>query len=131
MEASRISRRALLMGVTAAGIAAARDDFAQTQPAQSADLLGGKIVFENEKARVIEHFARPRLGVRGAGMHTHPPHLTVFLTDAMLRAVRPGREPVIVEKKAGDVVWDPGGTHAVENIGSRDTEVYLVEPKGA
>ena len=70
---------------------------------------GGKVVFENEKLRVIEHAARPRLGVCGTGLHSHPPHLTVFLTDAKARVTLAGKDPFVAENKAGDVFWDPGG----------------------
>jgi len=40
-----------------------------------------------------------------------------------------GKEPFIAENKAGDLFWDPGGYHTVENLGSRDVKSYLVEPK--
>ena len=66
----------------------------------------------------------------GTGLHSHPPHLTIALTDAKARVTLPGKEPFIDERKAGDLFWDPGGPHVVENIGSRDTKVYLVEPIG-
>jgi len=124
------NRRDLLKLLAALGIAS-NSDLVRAQSATSPELNGGKIVFENDKVRVIEHFAKPRLGVCGTGLHSHPPHLTVMLTDAKARVTLPGKEPFIKEGKAGDVFWDPGGPHAVENIGSRDSKVYLVEIKAA
>ena len=91
---------------------------------------GGKVIFENEKMRVIEHAAKPRMGVCGTGYHTHPPHLTICLTDIKAKVTLQGKEPFIAENKAGDVFWDPGGYHTVENLGSRDIKSYLVELKG-
>ena len=92
---------------------------------------GGKIVLENAWVRVIEHAARPRMGVCGMGMHTHPPHLTVGLTDGRVKIIEPGKEPVIRETKAGDVFWDEGGPHAIQNLSSRSSRAFLIEFKRA
>lgn len=97
--------------------------------AQAPDNAGGKVVFENEKVRVISHLARPRSGVCGTGLHSHPPHLTVILSDVKAKVTLPGKDPFIDEQKAGAVFWDPGGPHVVENLGARDSKVYLVELK--
>jgi hypothetical protein len=128
---ANMNRRDLLKLLAALGTAATGADLAKAKSPATADLHGGKIVFENDKVRVIEHFAKPRLGVCGEGMHSHPPHLTVLLTANKARVTMSGKEPFIFEGKAGDVFWDPGGAHAVENIGSRDSKVYLIEIKDA
>ena len=99
--------------------------------ASSVDTIGGKVILENDKVRVIAHQARPRMGVCGTGLHSHPPHLTIVLTDTKAKVTLAGKEPFIVENKAGDVFWDPGGPHAVENLGSKESKVYLVEIKRA
>ncbi len=91
---------------------------------------GGKVILENEKVRVIEHLSKPRLGVCGVGLHSHPPHLTICLTDVRARITAPGKDPRIGENKAGDVFWDKGGSHVIENIGNRDSRLYLVETEG-
>jgi hypothetical protein len=93
----------------------------------SAPTAGGRIVLENEKVRVIEHLGRARLDVCGTGLHSHPPHLTVCLTDIRARVTEPGKEPRIAENKAGDVFWDKGGPHVIENIGDRDSRLLVVE----
>ena len=128
MEAKPLSRRELLGMLAAFGVStAALDAFAQG--GAPAPAPGGKIVFENDKVRVIEHVSKPRLGVCGTGFHTHPPHLTVCLTDVKAKVTLQGKEPFVAENKSGDVFWDPGGAHTVENLGGRDTKVYLVELK--
>jgi hypothetical protein len=38
------------------------------------DVLGRQGDLENEKVRVIAHQSRPRMGVCGTGLHSHPPH---------------------------------------------------------
>jgi len=93
--------------------------------------VGGKVLLDNAWVRVIEHVARPRMGVCGMGMHTHPPHLTIGITDGRVKIVEPGKEPAIREAKAGTVFWDEGGPHAIQNLSSRDTRAILIEFKGA
>jgi hypothetical protein len=123
-----VTRRDVLAMLAALGVAATESDLAFAEGA--ADAARGKVVFENEKVRVISHLSRPRAGVCGTGLHSHPPHLTVILTDVKAKVTLPGKEPFIDEQKAGAVFWDPGGPHVVENIGARDSKVYLVEIKG-
>ena len=125
------TRRDVLKMLAALGLAIGPPSITRAVAADSADTLGGKVILENEKVRVIAHHARPRMGVCGTGLHSHPPHLTVVLTDTRAKVTLSGKEPFIAENKAGDVFWDPGGPHAVENLGSRDSKVYLVEIKGA
>jgi hypothetical protein len=93
--------------------------------------VGGKIVLENDYVRVIEHASRPRMGVCGEGMHSHLDHLTIGLADGRIKITKPGKEPMIVEAKAGDVFWDPSGPHAILNVGSRNMRALLVEIKSA
>ncbi|MEO8674088.1 MAG: hypothetical protein ABI569_00815 [Casimicrobiaceae bacterium] len=127
MEAKTLSRRELLGILAALGASAsAADAFAQVG-AMTAN--GGKVIFENDKMRVIEHVGKTRLGVCGTGYHSHPPHLTIALTDIKAKVTLQGKEPFMAENKAGDLFWDPGGFHTVENVGSRDARSYLVELK--
>ena len=123
---TELTRREVLAMLAALGVTAAES---QRALAQAQDHAGGKVVFENEKVRVISHLARPRSGVCGTGLHSHPPHLTVILTDVKAKVTLPGKDPFIDEQKAGAVFWDPGGPHVVENLGSRESKVYLVELK--
>jgi hypothetical protein len=122
-----MTRRDVLAMLAALGVTANESQLVFAQGA--ADAAGGKVVFENEKVRVISHLSRPRAGVCGTGLHSHPPHLTVVLTDVKAKVTLPGKEPFIDEQKAGAVFWDPGGPHVVENLGMRDSKVYLVELK--
>jgi hypothetical protein len=130
MDKTSVSRRELIRMLAAMGLVGAGSSEALAQDKGSAAAAGGKIVFENDKVRVIEHFSRPRLGVCGASLHTHPAHLTICLTDVKAKVTLQGKDPFVAENKVGDTFWDPGGPHVVENVGSRDTKVYLVELKG-
>ena len=128
IDTANVSRRELLGVLAAMGLAGVSDPL-DAQPTAPADATSGKVVFENDKVRVFAHLSRPRMGVCGTGLHSHPPHLTIALTDVKARVTLPGKEPFVDEQKAGAVFWDPGGPHVVENVGSRDTKAYLVELK--
>jgi hypothetical protein len=130
MDSTKVNRREILALLAAMGVGATEAGFAVAQTAPPGDPAGGKVVFENDKVRVISHLGRPRMGVCGTGLHSHPPHLTIALTDVKAKVTLAGKEPFIAENKSGDAFWDPGGAHVVENLGSRDSKVYLVELKG-
>ena len=64
----------------------------------------------------------------GAGVHSHPPHVTVLLTPAKVRVVQNGRTAV-VDQKAGDAFYEPAVTHEVENVGHGDVRALIIELK--
>lgn len=134
MPRTTTTRRNALAWIAALGACATEVERALAQDAKAAagtaDESGGRVVFENDKVRVVSHHARARQGVCGTGLHSHPPHLTIALTDVRARVTLPGKPAFVDDQKAGHVFWDPGGPHVVENLGSRDTLAYLVELKG-
>jgi len=129
MEQTRISRRELIAMLAAMGLAGTDCGEALAQDKNAAAAAGGKIVFENDKVRVIEHYARSRLGVCGASLHTHPPHLTINLTGGRIKIMQPDKEPMIRNSEAGSVFWDDSGPHAIQNLGSRSHRALLIEIK--
>lgn len=88
-----------------------------------------KVVFENEKVRVIEYHTGGEKDICGFGMHTHPAHLYLMLTDARLRPVTPDGKEVFEKAKAGDVGWEPAEQHISENLTGTDAACYLIEIK--
>jgi hypothetical protein len=89
-----------------------------------------RVALENEKVRVLDFVARPGMGVCGEGMHSHPAHLTVVLSDWQGKAVTPDGKVVGRDKKAGDVFWSEAETHRVENTGKTASHVMIIELKG-
>lgn len=71
---SRIARLGTLLAVA---IVTVGSSVAQVPPR-----MAGKPIFENARVRVLEFDAKPNEGVCGAGMHSHPAHLTVVLDPA-------------------------------------------------
>lgn len=130
MEDVSLSRRELLQVLAGLGIAASTADVV-AQDAAKMDPRAYKVVLENERVRVLEYTGKPRLGVCGEGMHAHPDHVTVVMTDARVKVTLPDGKSMVAESKAGTVLFEPAGLHAVENIGGRDVKSLLIEIKGA
>ena len=90
---------------------------------------GAKVVFENEKVRVINYHTGSEKNVCGFGMHTHPPHVYVMLTDAKLRIVTPDGKEIFEDSKAGDTGWADAEQHIVENLSGRNAACSIIEIK--
>jgi hypothetical protein len=127
----KIDRRALLLcgAAAVAGVLASTtalpQDAARTQPEAF------RVVFENEKTRVLEFVSRPRTEVCGVGKHSHPAHLTVALSDARVRVTLPDGRKIVATNKQGDVFWSEAETHTVENIGGNEVRALIIEYKHA
>lgn len=120
-----LTRRQLIALMAGFGVSAK----ALAQDATKVNRRSYRVVFENDQVRVIEYVSRPGLGICGQGVHSHPDHLTVLLTDAKAKLTLPDGKTMFGENKAGDVFWDPASTHTVENVGGSGTRAYLVEMK--
>ncbi len=95
---------ALLLGcVTVMGISGAlyAQDAARIQPSSY------RVRLDNDKVRVLEFTGRPGMGVCGAGVHSHPAHLTVLLTPAHVR-VRVGGKVTTVDPAGRRLVLGAG-----------------------
>lgn len=112
---------ALLPGLMVAAGAGAQDA-ARTQP------QAYRVTLDNDQMRVLEFNSRPGMGVCGSGVHSHPPHLTVALTDCRVRVKENGKD-FVAENKPGDVFWSPAVTHETENVSGRDVRALIVELK--
>ena len=88
-----------------------------------------KVAFENEKVRVIEYRTGSGKDVCGFGMHTHPAHLYIMLTDAKLRTVTPDGKEAFEHAKAGDIGWEPAEQHICENLSNNNAMTYVIEIK--
>jgi hypothetical protein len=128
---SRDTRRKLLiagLGGLAAQLGARG---ARAQDAAKVMPRSYRVAFENDKIRVLDFVARPGMGVCGEGMHSHPAHLTIVLSDWQGRALAPDGTVSGRDKKIGDVFWAEAETHRVENTGKTVSRVMIVELKGS
>ena len=131
MRASKENRRKLLLaglgGLAAqfGALGAAAQDPAKVTP------RAYRVAFENDKVRVLDFVGRPGMGICGEGMHSHPAHLTIVMSDWQGSVSTPDSAPKARQRKAGDVFWDPSGPHSIQNIGSRSSRAFLIEIKTA
>jgi hypothetical protein len=127
MKQSDRARRALLFA--SLGGLVARPGSAEAQDPTKVMPKAWRIALENAQVRVLEFTGRPGLGVCGEGMHSHPAHLTIVLSDWQGVATTPDGKTVPRDKKVGDVFWSEAETHKVENTGRTNARVLLVELK--
>jgi len=79
--------------------------------------------------KVVEYASTPGKDACGKGMHSHSPHLTIFLTDALIRLTTKDGKSQDFDIKAGFTLWSEAETHLAINNGSKPAKVYLVEVK--
>jgi hypothetical protein len=116
-----------LLVVAAVGFAFARLFAAPS--AKTPAVETGKVVFENEKIRVIEYHTNGGKDACGAGVHSHPDHLYIMLTDAKFRTVLPDGTEELSDAKAGEVGWEAAATHRCENILGNQAGLFVIEIK--
>ena len=85
-----------------------------------------KVVFENERVRVLEYTDQPG---ESTTLHGHPDSVMYTLSSFRRRLVN-GETSRDVELPAGAVNWLPAQQHLGENIGDTTTHVLFVELKG-
>ncbi len=127
-KSNRARRKLILAGL---GSLAAQFDLgsADAQDATKVMPRAYRVAFENDKLRVLDFTGRPGMGICGEGMHSHPAHLTVVLTDWQGRASTPDGPARGRSRKAGDVFWSEAETHKVENTGNTNSRVLIIELK--
>ena len=129
MKASKKNRRELLLAGLGGLIAQLASSSAQAQDPTRVMPRAYRVAFENDQLRVLDFVGRPGMGICGEGMHSHPPHLTIVMTDWQGVASTPSSAPMARQRKAGDVFWAEAETHKLENTGKANTRVLIVELK--
>ena len=85
-----------------------------------------KVIFENERVRVLEYRDEPGEATRP---HENPDSLMYTLSSFDRRLVAESGESRDVSLSAGDVRWLDAQVHSGENIGESPTHVLFVELK--
>jgi hypothetical protein len=85
-----------------------------------------KVIFENERVRVLEYIDEPG---QGTSPHRHPDSLMYTLSSFDRRLVGESGESRDVSLGSGEVRWLDAQTHSGENIGQTPTHVLFVELK--
>ena len=84
-----------------------------------------KLIFENDRVRVLEYRDRP--GDR-TSPHRHPDSVMYTLSSFERRLIHDGQHRD-VQMEAGRVNWLAAQEHSGENIGSTESHVLFVELK--
>ncbi len=85
-----------------------------------------KVLIENDQVRVLEILHKP--GAKEP-MHSHPAAVSVSLTAFKLKATKPDGKTSEREAKVGEVRWTEPATHSVENVGTTDQHMIMIELK--
>jgi beta-alanine degradation protein BauB len=85
-----------------------------------------KVIFENERVRVLEYRDKPGQRTRP---HEHPDSVMYTLSSFERRLVAETGETRDVDLAAGEVRWLDAQVHSGENIGESPTHVLFVELK--
>ena len=85
-----------------------------------------KVVFENERARVLEVRMKPG---ESTSIHSHPEYVVYLLSGGKVRFTSPSGESGEVELPAGASMWRKAEEHATENIGTTEVHALFFEPK--
>ena len=121
-----LTRRQVLAMLPAFGVT--RDVLAQD--AVTVAPRSFRVVLGNDRVRVLEFKSRPGFGVCGEGMHSHPDHVTVSLTEAKLKVTTGTGKVMFEDIPPGTVFYAPAEIHSAEIIGSLGTRSYIIELKG-
>ena len=87
-----------------------------------------KIVFENERVRVMEVTFQPGQKIAA---HTHPDHFVYELSAGQVTISKPDGTSHVVDMMPGRVVWINAGIHWAVNSGSSVVKLLLTELKEA
>ena len=85
-----------------------------------------KVVFENERARVLEVRMKPG---ESTSIHSHPDYVVYLLSGGKVRFTSPSGERAEVELPAGASMWRKAEEHATDNIGTTEVHALFFEPK--
>ena len=85
-----------------------------------------KVIVDNDRVRVLDVLHKP--GVKEP-MHSHPAYVSVYLSDTKVKVTTPDGKTVEKNRKAGEVSWSEAATHALENVGTADQHVIVIELK--
>jgi len=84
------------------------------------------VMVDNDRVRVLDVLHKP--GVKEP-MHSHPAYVSVYMSTTRVKVTTPDGKTVEKDRKAGETLWSEAVTHTVENIGTADQHVIVIELK--
>lgn len=117
---AKARRCTALLAALCLASAAVAQDAAVTDP----DLY--KVLFENDRVRVLEYRDEP--GAK-TSMHAHPAFLVYALSTFERQLTLPDGKVLNRSFTPGQVLFSDGQTHMGENVGTTATHIIMVELK--
>jgi quercetin dioxygenase-like cupin family protein len=98
------------------------------QDAVKVDPKHYSVMSENDQVRILKvHYGPHEKSI----MHSHPPTVAVFLTDAKGTFTFPDGKKEAFDVKTGQALYTKGEyTHLPENTGDKGMDVVVIELKG-
>lgn len=85
-----------------------------------------KVLVENDNVKVFEvKFAKGAV----PDWHEHLEYTAYAVTDSKIKAEEKGKEPAILNLKAGQGVWSPAVMHRTTNINKKKLSLIVTEIK--
>lgn len=88
--------------------------------------LKNNVLFENDQVRVIQIESAPGVSTP---WHSHPNHVIYALNDGKLEVTEKGKQPTVMEFKAGQALYFPAVTHMAKNVGTTPLKLIMTELK--
>ncbi len=85
-----------------------------------------KVVFENDRARVLEVRMKPD---ESSVLHSHPNYIVYVLDNAKVKFTSASGESAEFDLPAGAVMWRDAEEHATTNVGGTEVRALFFEPK--
>ena len=85
-----------------------------------------KVLLDNERVRLLD------VHVKGGGKlakHSHPAHVAYGVSDAKFKATTPDGKTAEKSLTAGQAMWSEPTTHTVENAGTAEIHIVVLELK--
>ena len=114
------------IGVLLAACAAFAAGPVRAQDPISTDGDKYKVIFENDRVRVLEYRDLPG---EKTNQHHHPAFVLYALGPFARTITLPDGKVLTREFKVGDVLWSDAQTHIGTNVGQTPTHVVMVEFK--
>ena len=87
-----------------------------------------RVLLNNDQVRVLEVRMKPGAS---SPMHSHPAHVIYGMSEGRVRFTTPNGEPFEAAIKPGETAWHEAELHSVENIGTTEARVLVVEMKSS
>ena len=85
-----------------------------------------KVLEENDRVRVLEYRGTPGMKT---DMHSHPAVVAISISGGKFKFTLPDGQSMEIELQGGQAMYMDASEHGIENAGTTEAHVILVELK--